>query len=73
MSESTADLEARLTGLEVKLSFAEDLIESLNDTVFRQQRQIEALATVLAQLREQAAEPGQPGTANLRDDIPPHY
>jgi len=73
MSESTADLEARLTGLEVKLSFAEDLIESLNDTVFRQQRQIEALAAVLAQLREQAAEPGQPGTANLRDDIPPHY
>ncbi len=73
MAESTTDLDARLTALEVKLSFAEDLIESLNDTVFRQQRQIEALAKLLAQLRAQAVEPGQSGTSNLRDEIPPHY
>lgn len=71
--EPMARLENRLTELEVKLSFAEDLIETLNETVFRQQRQIEALAKLLLQLRDQAAEPGQSGARDLRDDIPPHY
>ncbi|HPA90031.1 MAG TPA: SlyX family protein, partial [Quisquiliibacterium sp.] len=39
----TPDVERRLTELEVKLAFAEDLVERLNETVFRQQEQIDLL------------------------------
>ena len=34
-------MEARLTELEVKLGFAEDLLDALNRTVYRQQQQID--------------------------------
>ena len=33
----------RITNLEIKLSFTEDLIEKLNETVYKQQQQIEFL------------------------------
>jgi SlyX protein len=33
--------EERITNVEVKLSFAEDLIENLNQTIYKQQQQIE--------------------------------
>jgi SlyX protein len=35
--------EERITTLEVKLSFTEDLIENLNQTIYKQQQQIEYL------------------------------
>jgi SlyX protein len=46
-------LEERLIDLESRLTFQEDLIDTLNTTVFRQQQQIdelELLCTRLAQL-----------------------
>ena len=66
-------MDARITELEIKISYAEDLIDELNRTVFRQQQQIDFLARELNTLRQQvqAAAPAQ--AANLRDDIPPHY
>ncbi len=66
-------MEARLNELEVKLGFTEDLVESLNQTVFRQQRQIDVLIEAVRQLRDQAqsAEPAE--FRSLRDEIPPHY
>lgn len=68
-----AALEARLTELEIKLSFAEDTIDGLNETVFRQQQQIDALAADLRALRQQV-QSSLPGEArSLRDEIPPHY
>jgi len=67
-----ADAATRLTEVEVKLAFMEDLLEQLNELVFRQQRQIDALARELARVREQSAhEPAAP--ASPRDEIPPHY
>lgn len=65
--------EARITELEVRLSFADDLLESLNQTVFRQQQEIERLREELRALRQQvqAALPGE--ARNPRDEIPPHY
>jgi len=68
------DVERRLTELEVKLAFAEDLVERLNETVFRQQEQIDSLLRELLALRQQmrdAAEGG--GMRSLRDELPPHY
>ena len=37
------DIDKRLMNLEVKASFTEDLVEQLNQTIFQQQQQIDAL------------------------------
>ena len=45
-------MESRLAEIEVKLSFAEDLLEELNRTVVRQQQQIDQLQQELRALRQ---------------------
>lgn len=69
------DIDRRLTDLEVKASFAEDTLDALNETLLRQQRQIELLMREVAILKERAPEAGRGGAApgDPRDDIPPHY
>jgi SlyX protein len=62
----------RITNLEIKLSFTEDLIEKLNETVYKQQQQIEFLYRELKAIKEQASASG-PGGGSLKDEIPPHY
>ena len=70
--ETPQHIEQRLTGLEVKASFAEDLLDQLNHTIFRQQQQIEQLARDVAELRQRI--PQDAGTPNgPRDELPPHY
>lgn len=66
-------MESRLTDLEIKISFTEDMVDELNRTVFRQQQQIDLLMLQIKALREQVrtAEPAE--QRNLRDEIPPHY
>lgn len=71
-------MESRLTELELKLSLAEDALDQMNHTVFRQQQQIDLLQ---AQLRElyrlvrpsdaPAADGDEP--PDPRAEIPPHY
>jgi len=64
----------RLTELEIKASYAEDLLEQLNMTIYRQQQQIDLLSLQLTQLREQVQSARQePASLNLRDELPPHY
>jgi len=66
-------MESRLNELEAKLSFAEDLLEALNRTVFRQQQQIDRLQQDIRALRQQLQD-GAPGeAASPGDEIPPHY
>ena len=60
----------QITNLEIKLSFTEDLIEKLNETVYKQQQQIEFLYRELKAVKEQA---GSGGSGSLKDEIPPHY
>ena len=68
------DATSRLTELEIKASYAEDLLEQLNMTIYRQQQQIDSLIQQIAQLREQSSRTAQdPATRNLRDELPPHY
>ena len=62
----------RITNLEVKLSFTEDLIEKLNEMIYKQQQQIEFLYRELKAIKEQASSGGS-GNSSLKDDIPPHY
>jgi len=66
-------MDARLEKIEVKLSLAEDMLEELNNTVYRQQRQIDQLQQEVKTLRQhmQTALPAEP--RNLQDEIPPHY
>mgnify|MGYP000102339380 FL=1 len=63
----------RLMALEIKSSYAEDLLEQLNQQVYEQQRQIDALLAEVGQLRRQMPEGGSAGERNLRDELPPHY
>ena len=63
----------RLTALEIKASFTEDLLDELNRVVIRQQQQIDALVRELTQLREQQQSVVAGGAARLTDDLPPHY
>ena len=68
-------LESRVTELEVKLSYAEDMIDSLNKALFRQQKQLDLLQEQFTLLHRQMRENAEPvgETLNPRDEMPPHY
>jgi SlyX protein len=67
-------LQARIAEIEAKLTLSEDLLETLNLTIYRQQQQIDRLQQEVRALRDQAEaadarrEPNTPA-----DEVPPHY
>jgi SlyX protein len=65
--------EDRITNLEIKLSFTEDLIDQLNQTIYKQQQQLEFLYRELKSIKEQSSSGDGAGSASPKDDIPPHY
>jgi len=65
--------EERLMALEIKSSYAEELLEQLNQLVYQQQQSIDALLAEVSQLRRQMPESGPSAERNLRDELPPHY
>ena len=65
--------QARLNELETKLTFAEDLIDTLNQTVIRQQAQLDSIQQQLRLLHQRMQDAVPDQARNLRDDIPPHY
>ena len=73
MTLLAAEVDSRLTDLEIKASYAEDLLDQLNQIIYRQQQQIDRLERELQQLRQQQPEAGGPAFRSLRDDLPPHY
>lgn len=67
------NVHQRLTDLEIKLSFTEDLVDRLNEVIVRQQSQIDRLQRDIAELRE-LPRPSEPAPfRSLRDELPPHY
>lgn len=66
-------VESRVTELEIKSAFVDDLVEELNLTVYRQQQRIEQLQHEFAALRRQvqSLQPAAPGSP--ADERPPHY
>jgi len=66
-------MEARLNEIESKLSLAEDLLDALNRTVYRQQQQIDGLQQDLRALRQQLQEAAPNEIASPGDELPPHY
>ena len=66
-------MEARLSELEIKISFAEDVIDELNRTVYKQQQQIDRLLAQVETLRDQVQAAAPAEQRSLRDELPPHY
>lgn len=65
--------EDRLTNLEIKASFSEDLLDKLDQIIIRQQDQIDRLTQELLWLRQQTPADAVSGPRSLRDELPPHY
>jgi SlyX protein len=65
-------LAERIDTLETRLAYQDDTIETLNQTITAQWKQIDVLTRQLAQLNErlQETEANEPGPGNER---PPHY
>ena len=74
MSNSTESLERRIEELENQLTFQDGLIESLNITVAKQDREILELKNQFGHISERLKELGDasPG-AMPQDETPPHY
>lgn len=71
--QTANEIDTRLANLEIKSSFAEDLLEELNRTVFRQQEQIDLLLRSLARLRHQLPDAADTSGLQARGELPPHY
>jgi SlyX protein len=65
--------DQRLTDLEIKATYTEDLVEQLEQVIIRQQQQIDLLLREVAELRQPAAEGTLTASRNLRDELPPHF
>jgi SlyX protein len=66
-------MEDRLNELEAKVAFAEDLVETLNQTVIRQQVQLDLLQQQIRLLHQQLQDAIPDDARAPRDEIPPHY
>jgi len=67
-------MESRLTDLEIKVAFQEDLIETLNLAVARQQQQIDLLQAQFRALFQQVrASASTAAESDPQQEIPPHY
>jgi SlyX protein len=72
--EAENPTDRRLTELEIKASFAEDLLEQLDKIIVRQQQQIDALLREVAELKAAPVRDGDITTGrSLRDELPPHF
>ena len=68
--------EARLDELETRLAFQDDLIESLNETVARQDRELVELSRRLAALESKIEDLADAATSTggpADHELPPHY
>jgi SlyX protein len=73
MPDTAIDTDKRLTDLEIKASFTEDLVDHLNDLVTRQQEQIELLIREVGKLKDRAPDTGGGEARDAADERPPHY
>jgi len=65
--------ERRLEQLEIKASYSDDLLDTLNTLVAEQQQHIDWLRREVVQLRQQVADSSPPPFRSVRDEAPPHY
>ena len=66
-------VDKRLTNLEIKASFTEDLLERLDAVIVRQQQQIDSLTREVADLKQTSSSGETTEFRSLREEPPPHY
>ncbi len=71
--EDSKALSERIVELEAKLALAEDALDQLNRTVYRQQQAIDRLEREVRALQEIVEGAGAGERLTPRDEIPPHY
>jgi len=70
--EQAVSSEERFVDIEIKLAHQEDLVESLNQRVYEQQKQIDKLEALLAGLAEYVRN-NSLGSQSPLNERPPHY
>lgn len=65
-------IEDRLIDIEIKIARQEDLVETLNEMVYRQRKKIDELEALCSALARQLNDAQEAGTA-LAHDRPPHF
>ena len=66
-------VDKRLTNLEIKASFTEDLLERLDAVIVRQQQQIDSLTREIAHLKQTTISGEATEFRSLGGEPPPHY
>ena len=66
-------MEDRIVTLETKLLAAEDLLDALNRTVWRQQQELDLLREQVRQLAQQVKTLQPANPLRPEDEIPPHW
>ncbi|HNX70016.1 SlyX family protein [Rivihabitans pingtungensis] len=71
------DTEDRITELEIRLAWQDDLLDNLNQALIRQQQQLDLMQQQLRRLYDMTTQQGQVESgsllAQLQQEIPPHY
>lgn len=67
------DIESRIDALEMRLTYQDDTIETLNATIATQWTQIDSLTRQLATLRERLQETEARVETRPTNETPPHY
>lgn len=65
--------EDRFVDIEIKLAHQEDLVDSLNQTVYQQARRIDQLEAMVQQLAEHLRTMREVGRQAPLNERPPHY
>lgn len=67
-------MESRIVELETRIAYQEDMIQSLNDVVAKQESKIDSLQLAIEQLRQQMLQMGSGPVADPSQETPPpHY
>ena len=66
-------MDEKINELEAKICLAEDLLDALNRTVFRQQQQIDRLQQEVRALSQQLQDAEASESTRMVDETPPHY
>ena len=66
-------VDGRITELEIKIAYQDDLLQALNDVVGDQQRQLIRLEEVCKLLGQRIKNMAEPGEINQEIEDPPHY
>lgn len=67
------ELIERLEDLEIRLASQDDLLDTLNQTIYRQQKKIDELDALCAALARRLTELPTQASGGLPHEKPPHY